>query len=265
MTNRIDIDKVHKYLTRMLSDFDDFMRSNDIEYSLAYGTLLGAVRHQGFIPWDDDLDIFITKKNYEKFLSLENKWPSYFYLQRPGSDPFYKYPFSKLRDNRLFIKEGNNNDLGISNGAFIDIFIIDGFDSKTLPITQKIRKLKTFIDKRNKLRKNNKFIYYTLSIPKKICKLLINKYLEQIKTKHHIDNIDSSYYTAYYYDLENNDNSIWKTEDFFPIERKYKFEGLTLPGPKNYDSILMYYGDYMKIPSLKQRHTHLVEFNVLIP
>lgn len=62
MTNRIDIDKVHKYLTRMLSDFDDFMRSNDIEYSLAYGTLLGAVRHQGFIPWDDDLDIFITKK-----------------------------------------------------------------------------------------------------------------------------------------------------------------------------------------------------------
>ena len=60
MANLVDINVVHKYLTRMLLEFDEFMLENDIDYSIAYGTLLGAVRHQGFIPWDPKISNWLA-------------------------------------------------------------------------------------------------------------------------------------------------------------------------------------------------------------
>ena len=67
-----NLDELHNVLFEMLNVFDSFCRENNIEYSLAYGTLLGAVRHKGFIPWDDDLDVMMTRENYNKFLSSRN-------------------------------------------------------------------------------------------------------------------------------------------------------------------------------------------------
>ena len=62
-------------------------------------------------------------------------------------------------------------------------------------------------------------------------------------------------------------DTVWETKNFFPIERKYQFEGLILPGPKNFDAILRTfgYGDYMKLPPVDKRPTHFVEFKVLVP
>ena len=82
------IKDLHAKLLEALCDIDAFCREHDISYTLAYGSVLGAMRHQGFIPWDDDLDIQMTRENYEKFLSLYKNNDKY-YLQK--EIPILKY------------------------------------------------------------------------------------------------------------------------------------------------------------------------------
>ena len=91
-----NLDSLHTVLHEILDDFDSFCHSNDIQYSLAYGTVLGAVRHKGFIPWDDDLDVMMTRENYNKFLTLFKNNEKYTLQAEQKDYPLY---FSKLRKN----------------------------------------------------------------------------------------------------------------------------------------------------------------------
>ena len=92
-----NLEELHKSLLEILDDFDTFCKESNIEYSLAYGTLLGAVRHKGFIPWDDDLDVMMTRENYNKFLSLFKNDEKYTLQKEQVDYPLY---FSKLRKNK---------------------------------------------------------------------------------------------------------------------------------------------------------------------
>lgn len=120
-----DIDLLHKTLFEMLCDFDSFCQKNDIQYSLAYGTVLGAVRHKGFIPWDDDLDVMMTRENYEKFLSVFKNDEKYFIQKELVDIPLY---FSKLRKNKTAFIENikyRKKWAKIHQGIYIDIFPAD--------------------------------------------------------------------------------------------------------------------------------------------
>lgn len=112
-------------LLNILEYFDFLCSENNLNYSLYGGTLLGAVRHKGFIPWDDDIDVAMPLKDYEKFLSLSEIKAGKYRLHDRNSEENnhenYYYPFAKLEDEDTIINFFKNRDKG---GAFIDIFPI---------------------------------------------------------------------------------------------------------------------------------------------
>ncbi len=120
----LTIDEIHSALTGILVEFDRICRKHNLKYSLAFGTLIGAVRHKGFIPWDDDIDVIMPRPDYEKFYELIHNGEI--------SDPFLisedrgkkaMYPFLKLMDNRYAIKTWSHREVPF---LYIDIFPLDG-------------------------------------------------------------------------------------------------------------------------------------------
>lgn len=110
----------------ILKIFDGFCREHDLKYSLYAGSLLGAVRHKGFIPWDDDLDVCMSRANYDRFIALwKQEGPSGYILQNKENSPDFWQSFSKIRkDHTTFLQE--QREAGqYHTGIFLDIFPLD--------------------------------------------------------------------------------------------------------------------------------------------
>ena len=122
-----------------LKVFDAFCRKHQIRYSLYAGSLLGAVRHQGFIPWDDDLDVCMSRAEYDRFIALwEQEHPDGYILQNKENTPAYWQSFSKLRkDHTTFLQE-EREACRYHTGIFLDIFPLDRMPSGAL--TRKLYK-----------------------------------------------------------------------------------------------------------------------------
>ncbi len=122
------MDEIQKKLfeceQEILDVIDDVCRKNNLRYSLAYGTLLGAVRHKGFIPWDDDIDIMMPRSDYDKLLKIWNDAaPKGYILQTYYDHPDYDNNFSKIRkDNTTFIMFDVEKTRSYHKGIFVDIF-----------------------------------------------------------------------------------------------------------------------------------------------
>ncbi|MDE6020499.1 MAG: LicD family protein [Ruminococcus sp.] len=119
--------KVKQVELEILTVVDEFCKKNDIKYSLAYGTLLGAVRHKGFIPWDDDIDIFMPREDYNRFLKLwKESPPTGYILQNIDTDFDYRQSFTKIRkDNTAYLQKKESKKSKYHKGIFIDVFPLD--------------------------------------------------------------------------------------------------------------------------------------------
>lgn len=123
MKKKLSLDQVKETALQLLIYVDRICEENDLKYSLYYGTLLGAVRHKGFIPWDDDIDIVMLRPDYDKLLSILAKDETYLLLDQ-STRPDYRYTFAKLVDSNTYLEStqfysGEDPELGV----FLNIFL----------------------------------------------------------------------------------------------------------------------------------------------
>lgn len=242
---------------RMLSCFADICEKNNLTYWLDYGTLLGAVRHKGFIPWDDDLDVCMPSHDLKKFIEIaQSELPSDIFLQTKKTDPSYPYLFAKLRDdNSLFIYPYDEMMKPYHKGIWIDIF-----EAVTYPALP-IKVIKFFC--RNIYRSGSifwirgKYSLYTpfrivLAFMRYVISLSIWKVLTCIfpKGKNVGEPIKSNGFILVH-DIKN----------IYPLST-VSFEGKEFSAPKNVDAYLKnIYGDYMTLPPVDKRRVHAVYIN----
>ncbi|MBI9094571.1 MAG: LicD family protein [Sphaerochaeta sp.] len=119
----INLDEMKHLELDMMKEIHAFCLAHDITYSLGYGTLLGAVRHKGFIPWDDDIDLIMPRPDYDIF--IQSFQSEHYKVVSSSLDPAYCYPYAKVYDTRTYLQETLRNTYP-DMGVFIDIFPVDG-------------------------------------------------------------------------------------------------------------------------------------------
>lgn len=246
-----DLRKMQMRMLDMLIFVDSVCEKHNIKYWLAFGTLLGAVRHGGFIPWDDDLDIEMLKDDYDILLSLIDKeLPNYYHIQNHKSDRNYIFPIAKLRDKNSRITENKNADKNYKmRGIYIDLFYLDKGNKFIARLTVNIQKIlfaTTLLknDKLGILALLRNFLYFKIH---KIVFPLIRILVKLFGIKSYI----APYGTGF--------ASKRKIEEILPL-KKILFEGKYFNSPHNTDTYLKdIYGNYMELPADDERRVHTLE------
>ena len=257
MTNgkKIDNKEIKLVLLDLLRKFDDICRRNNLKYSLCGGTLLGAIRHKGFIPWDDDVDVFMLRDQYEKFCSIFNK-------EKKGKNiellnyfkKGYYATFAKIVDTRTVSMENKRVE---KLGVWIDLHIIEKMPSKELNyyknVIDDVKKIRYF-GSTNYLNSNNIHNFkakVARLFKKRIVRNRIEKFVHSNSGESEIS-FSFADKVAFWCDLPNLD---------FENLQDFMFEGLKVMCIKKYDVYLTgKYGDYMKIPKPEDRVLHDVRF-----
>ena len=244
----------------ILVQFRDYCEANNLQYFLYAGTLLGAIRHQGFIPWDDDIDVVMPRPDYEKFFQLSMKKPIGKYLQTNHYSirKHYNAPFIKLVDTRT---DGHEMflDKNITSGVWIDVFPLDGAPSD--PIEQK-RYIKLMQKKRRVLELSSRPLIFCSNPLRFMKRLLVYICYHPLNYHRLAKNLDRLASTTYLYNKSQfvgvmcfceGKNEIVPRAIFEKV-KKVSFEGLLFNSPLDSDLYLKnLYGDYMVPPPPEER------------
>lgn len=258
------INQLQETLLQMLADFDEVCRKYDIKYTLFAGTALGAVRHQGFIPWDDDLDIIMLRSEYERFFELAAKdfSKNKYYVQKEYS-PHWPMFFSKLRlNNTAAIEKYHPKDALMHQGVYIDIFPCDNLYHNRLAAQLQFAASKVIIakslDKRgyetnSKIKKL--FMAFCRFMPQKpLHRFCVNRKADHTQTVHSFFGCSSKYEKSIY-------PKKWFTEITY-----MQFGNGEYPVSAHYDELLTkLYDDYMVLPPAEARkckqHIAILDLN----
>lgn len=246
----------------ILCEFDRLCEANSLKYGITSGTLLGAVRHGGFIPWDDDIDIVMPREDYIKFIELFSKQAKEkFYLATPYNNEEYIYEYIKMMDLSTRMLEMPTTKK-IDTHVYIDIFPVDGFPVNK--ICQRIHfcHVKTYqflfaLFKRAKYKiseDNCKYRFMWKGID------FINRLLPPYYIIHKLDRVSQRYpyKSSFYAGVATGQwmKEVLKKEEYY-LDGEILFENRRFHTYKNPDVYLSsLYGDYMKIPPIEKRIVH---------
>lgn len=236
-------------MLEILIEVDKICKKHNISYWLEGGTLLGAVRHRGFIPWDDDIDISLLRKDYQKLIKiLPKELPSNFVFQNEDTDKYYSDKFSKIRDKNSFFLDPISKFTQKEQGLYIDIFPQEVMFSS---------KIKNSLDyfyknafKRSRRFYKGKWMYISGCILLPFSSLLVVVF----RLLHKLFGSDKLFPAAgvpFFYE------AIHSKETIFPCI-PIVFEGHEFLAPnKMHDYLVVHFGkDYMQIPPKDKRHSH---------
>lgn len=253
----VTMDELKASILDVMDELDAFCRKHDIQYFLLGGTLLGAVRHKGFIPWDDDIDVGMFPEDYEKFCRIYESEKGY-ELKCIQRDPTYYLPFAKLIDPRISLYEEVHKATEL--GAYVDVFQMEYADKESPAFAayysnsfrKTLEDLKYMqLRKDRPLWKNALVLAGRLLYPRSLPKIAKDR-IARAATLSHPQPTD---WVA-------NPHGAWGLKEVVPAKsfagtKEYLFEGRTYLGPVDADTYLStIYGDYMTPPPPEKQITH---------
>ena len=251
------------------------IEEHNLTYYMLGGTLLGAVRHKGFIPWDDDIDIGMPRPDYEQFLQyakaeLTPPYQLHTLHTNPGE---YSYYYARVENTEIkILRKAALKEVVIP--AWIDVFPLDGVPNDEKKREAWIKKCTIF----KKVFRASQYSYFGISAERKVQRTLLKTVLRKIffdfklenliNTKQAWARLDKALKENNYHECDTVINfcGYWKLKEMFPKKvygkgKLYPFEDIMLNGPQDYDYVLkQMYGDYMTPPPEDQRAHHFVEF-----
>jgi len=264
----IDLPLLQKVLTKALDEVKRICDKNAIVFFLVGGSALGAVRHQGFIPWDDDIDIAMYRQDYERFVELAKKeLDAKFFLQTPETDKYYPLSYAKICVNNTKYIQTNFSKRTMHHGIFIDVYPIDAVpDDLKLRKKQKLHGLLSYFFLRNECIVNHGAAVKLASkialliLPYSVKRRLGIKYDEKC-ARYCIDDCAclSNLYGIKLYDKE------IMPKEYIGNPVLAQFEEKEYLIPEQYDNYLTHlYGDYMTLPKEEDRQMKhfAVEFDL---
>ena len=265
-----DLKKLQKSCIDILKDVAEICDDNDLSYFLCAGSLLGAVRHKGFIPWDDDIDIMMPRRDYDRLIeiannNLESNHRLTHYSLEKDISKVNAHHIQVIDTDIRLLREWTVNRKEIH--CWIDIFPIDGMPKGRLAglihyyhfkFWKYLYQLSRFEDCVNVVRDRPRYQIALLNVLKKFNPFHM---LDSVEALYKMEKIakeydrDESDHVCIFYGLHNK-KEILKTE-WFAEKKKLKFEDDSFWGPVRYDDFLRnYYGDYMTIPKEEDRSSH---------
>ena len=266
-----DLKELHDVEFDMLLQVKRICEKYSLTYYLSGGTFLGAVRHHGFIPWDDDMDIALPREDYQTFIKVVNsELPDGMEFKAYSIDPTYHHPVARLVNHKVCVKNNSFSDSRIEP-AWIDIFPLDGMpDGKIAQSIHKAHLLwrkvtigwanyKDIQDSKPNRPWYEKILIFIGQTVKPGRFMDLNKqYMKLEKALMRYPAANSNTYMNFngIYRF----NSIMEKDFYYGDGALYTFEGEMFPAPANYDAYLTkIYGDYMTLPPVEKRNTHSTE------